>query len=83
LIIYQRQELNERPAQPLLLVEIKNTTHVKEENCKNLNKIGQELGENIELILLSQDKVRKKIGKVKCIPWQAGIQEVFGLKILS
>ncbi len=69
----------ERPAEPLLLIEIKSTTHVKEEYCKNLEKIGLELGEKVELILLSQDKIRKKFGSVNCIFWEDCLREIFGL----
>ncbi len=65
-----------RPAQPLLLVEIKSSSNVTAEQVSKLEKIAQDIP-NCEAICLSRDDKRKKFGSVTVWPWRDGILEYF------
>ena len=67
----------ERPGLPLLLIEIKSSTSVDEEQLKSINAIADNLGEEVELLCLSQELVARKVGKVTIYPWQEGIKKYF------
>ena len=66
----------ERPGLKKIAVEIKSTPFVKEEDVKSLNRIGKDMGSSY-LYCLSRDSQKKKIGQVSCLPWQAGLKEIF------
>lgn len=65
----------ERAGCPTYLIEIKSTSSVNENHLGVLERYGNEIGNSITL-LLSQDKVAKKIGKVTCLHWEKGIEEL-------
>jgi len=69
----------ERPAKPLLLIEIKSGTQVKKMELKNLQDIAKELG-NCEAVCFSNDPLRRKIDNVMIYPWQEGIKNFFSLE---
>ena len=65
-----------RPAQPLLLIEIKSSDDVTAEQVSALEKLARDIP-NCEAICLSRDNKRKKFGSVTVWPWQDGILEYF------
>ncbi len=65
-----------RPAQPLLLIEIKSSDDVRAEQVSALEKLTQDIP-NSEAICLSRDTKRKKIGSVTVWPWQDWMLEYF------
>ncbi len=66
----------ERPGQPLLLIEIKSSRDVKEQDLLNLQSIAKDLGE-CEAICLSNETRKKKFGEIVVYPWAEGIQTYF------
>ncbi len=69
----------ERPAQPLLLIEIKSSEQVRSEDLKSLRKISVELG-NCEAICFSNDPLQRKVDGVMVYPWKEGIAKFFALQ---
>lgn len=67
----------ERPGKPLLCIEIKSNSNVTAEDISSFKHITAEIP-NSEAVVLSQDKYAKKFDHVLVLPWQAGIQELFG-----
>ncbi len=65
----------ERPGQPLLLIEIKSTQHVKTEDLSTISSMVKEL--NGEAICLSNDPMPRTIGEVRILPWQQGLLKYF------
>lgn len=72
----------ERPAKPLLLVEIKSSQQVREEDLRSLQKISTELGE-CESVCFSNDPRQKKIGTTMVYPWREGVKKFFADASLS
>ena len=66
----------DRPGFPLLLIEIKSTTHVQESMISNLKKISKEFIE-AELVCLSQDPYEKVMSGITLLPWQSGLKKYF------
>lgn len=66
----------DRPGKPLLLVEIKSTTQVREMELQTLQKMADELGE-CEAVCFSRDPRKKKMGLVTVYPWEKGLAEFF------
>lgn len=66
----------ERPGLPLLLIEIKSTTHVQDHMLANLMKIGKEMP-HAELLCFSQDPYEKKYHNIRLLPWQLGLERYF------
>ena len=62
----------ERPGQPLVLVEIKSTVHVTEQDVRQLVRFKKDLPGS-EAICLSKDPVKKEIKGVLSLPWEEGI----------
>lgn len=60
-----------------ILVEIKSTNKVKEDDAKKLAKVGESFPKS-PIYILSQDPTAKRLFGVKCVHWQAGIQEILG-----
>ena len=56
-----------------ILVEIKSTSRIDEDDAKKLAKIGEAFPKS-PLYILSQDPVAKQAHGVSCLPWQAGIK---------
>lgn len=67
----------ERPGQPLLLIEIKSSRQVREEDLKTLAVVAKDLGG--EAICLSNDLLPKTINDVQVLPWQQGLSHFFGV----
>lgn len=66
----------ERPAQPLLCVEIKSSNNVTEKDLTQFLRLTQDI-EGCEAICLSQDRYPKQIKHVTVLPWQKGIKQYF------
>lgn len=66
----------ERPAKPLLLIEIKSNTQVTPESLSNFIKLSRDI-KNSEAICLSRDTYPKQIEHVRVMPWQEGLKEIF------
>ena len=62
----------ERPGQTTVLVEIKSTVQVTEQDVRQLARFKKDLP-NSEAFCLSQDPVRKEINGVLTFPWKEGI----------
>jgi len=65
----------ERPGLKRALVEIKSTSRITEDDVRALQQIGRDIPRS-EAFCLSLDPVPKKIGTVKCFPWQRGLEEL-------
>lgn len=65
----------ERPGLKRALVEIKSTARVTEDDVRALQHLGKDLT-NSEAFCLSLDATPKKIGAVRCLPWQRGLEEI-------
>ncbi|MGH7494350.1 MAG: ATP-binding protein [bacterium] len=65
----------ERPGLKRALVEIKSTARVTEDDVRALQYLGKDLT-NSEAFCLSLDPTPKKIGAVRCLPWQRGLEEI-------
>jgi predicted AAA+ superfamily ATPase len=68
----------ERPAKPLLLIEIKSSNNVLREDISSFIKLTNDF-KAAEAICLSNDPFAKIIDNVKVLPWGAGIKEYFAL----
>jgi predicted AAA+ superfamily ATPase len=66
----------ERPAQSLLLIEIKSSTQVQAMDLKNINNLSKEL-DNCEAVCFSNDPQRRKVGNIIIYPWQEGVKNFF------
>lgn len=66
----------ERPTLPNVLVEIKSSSNVMARDLQHLNRFSADF-KKAELICLSQDVRRKRLGSVEIIPWQEGIRQIF------
>lgn len=66
----------ERPNDTTLLIEIKASDQVAERHTANLNRFAPDF-KNSEAILLSNDPVTKKFGKVLCCHWREWLNDVF------
>jgi len=67
----------ERPGQPLLCIEIKSSTEVREDQLKHLASIEKEWGKKAEYICLSQVKRAMKFGELTVYPWQEGLRKIY------
>ena len=67
----------DRPGKPLLCIEIKSTTHVRDTDLSTFAALTHDL-ENCEAVCFSQDPRQKKIGNVTVFPWTQGIKRYFG-----
>ena len=65
----------ERPGRPLLLIEVKSTTLVREDHAARLNAIAKDFS-STEALLVSRDPQSKSYGKVTCLPWADAIAAV-------
>jgi len=65
----------ERPGLKRALVEIKSTERVTEDDVRALQRLGNDIA-NSETFCLSLDPTPKKIGQVRCLPWQRGLEEI-------
>lgn len=66
----------DRPGMPHLLVEIKSADRVDERDTKTLEAMLPDAPRGAEGMLLSRCEVAMKIGKVLCLPWRRGLEEM-------
>lgn len=66
----------ERPGEALLLIEIKSSENVREQDLRSMGMIMKDL-DNCEAICLSCDRWAKKFGEIKVYPWREGIVKYF------
>ena len=66
----------ERPGKPLLCIEIKSAASIKENDLSTFSKLTLDLG-NCEAVCFSNEKVSKRYGHVKVMPWEAGLKHYF------
>ena len=65
----------ERAGEPIILCEIKSTTHVDQRHSSHLEQLSKSFS-NPRCILLSLDQTAKKIGTVDALHWTKGIREI-------
>lgn len=68
----------ERPGQKDLLIEIKSSNFIREEDVKPIARIAADWDRDSEAQVLSLDDHDKSILGVKCLPWYNGLRSVFG-----
>lgn len=66
----------ERPGLPLLCIEIKSSTFVKEEDLATYSKLTADL-KDCEAVCFSREKVSKRYGHVLVLPWEEGLKKYF------
>ncbi len=67
----------ERPGQPDLLVEIKSTGFLREEDVKSISKIANAWDRPCQSQVWSQDPSSKTILGVECLSWRIGLRDAF------
>ncbi|PWU12623.1 MAG: ATPase [Bdellovibrio sp.] len=67
----------ERPGKPDLLVEIKSSDFVTEDDVRSLARIANDWDRKCQAQLWSQDLREKMILDVQCLHWQQGLQKAF------
>lgn len=65
----------ERSGMPTFLIEIKSTDRVHDIHVNTLSKFSKEIKNSIP-ILLSRDRINKKINGVHCLHWKDSIEEL-------
>ncbi len=68
----------ERPGRATVLVEIKSAVSVSEHDTRGLEQFLSDIPHS-EAYCLSRDKLARKIGSVKALPWQEGLGEILGI----
>lgn len=63
----------------LIALEIKSNQKVDTKEVKTFEKLAQDLPGQKRLYYISQDPHTIQLGKVHCVHWQEGIQEIFGI----
>lgn len=59
-----------------VLIEIKSTTRIQVDEIKYLNDISQDFNADT-IYVFSQDKNIQQLDKVRCVPWEVGLKELF------
>jgi hypothetical protein len=67
----------ERPGLSLVFMEIKSTTWVSDPYIHTLAALGEDYDSACELIILSQETIKRKVGKITLFPWQEGLRLLF------
>lgn len=65
----------QRPGRPLALVEIKSAEEIREDHASALRAFEKDFPD-ADLFLLSRDPRPQRMGRVRALPWEAGIWEV-------
>ncbi len=60
-----------------ILIEIKSTSKIVATDFNYLNSLGKDFNAE-KIYVFSLDKTIQKVGQVRCVPWDVGIQELFG-----
>lgn len=66
----------DRPGRPTLFLEIKSTDQVDERDTRALEAFLADAPGGTEGMVLSRSETAKKIGKVLCLPWKRGLEEM-------
>jgi len=66
----------ERPGQPVLFIEIKSNTQIKQHELQSFIRLSQDFP-NAEAVCFSNDPYPKQIAHITVLPWQAGIKQYF------
>lgn len=66
----------ERPGQPILLIEIKSTTHITRETISSFIHLVQDFG-TCEAVCFCDDPLEKVIDNVRVLPWKVGLKRYF------
>jgi predicted AAA+ superfamily ATPase len=66
-----------KPDRKLLLVEIKSTARVTEDDCRPLLRIGQDLAHAQKIVICRETVARKTTDGVLILPWREGLREIF------
>lgn len=66
----------DRPSLPTVLLEIKSAKRIDERDTKTVERFLKDFP-GAEAYCLSRDVIAKKIGQVRCLPWQEGLKELF------
>jgi predicted AAA+ superfamily ATPase len=70
----------ERPGQKLVLIEIKSTERVGDDDAKSLRSFTSDFP-GAELVIISREKKTRKLeSNILVMPWQQGIKYVMGIK---
>lgn len=69
----------ERPGAVDLLLEIKSTEKITEENARCVSRFSHEWDREAQAQVWSQDSLAKKIDNVECYHWQEGFKKLFNL----
>lgn len=73
--------LIKRPGKRGLAVEIKSSTKITDEHCRNLLLIKKDLKNFDPIILCREKKIRILDNGIKIYPWQKGLSDIFSGKI--
>jgi len=65
----------ERPGAPAALLEIKSSNRVDERDTRSLERFAAAMP-GTEAFCLSRDRIPRKIGSVRALPWQQGLCEL-------
>lgn len=65
-----------RPGKAICLIEIKSTNKIDERHAKGLLAFAKDFPD-AEMLLLSQDSISQQFGRVRALPWQRGIEQIF------
>jgi predicted AAA+ superfamily ATPase len=65
----------DRPGHPTACIEIKSTTHVREDHLTSFNRISRDLSNSV-FFCFSLDPNEKTIGNISCLHWQAGLKRL-------
>jgi predicted AAA+ superfamily ATPase len=65
----------ERPGVPTALLEIKSSNRVDERDTRSLERFAAAMS-GTEAFCLSRDRIPRKIGSVRALPWQQGLCEL-------
>jgi len=68
----------ERPGVPLILIEIKSTTTVRDEHVRSLERVGVDIP-NSHRYCLSNDPKTQKFGSIEAMHWRKGVQMIAGM----
>lgn len=66
----------DRPGKPPLFLEIKSADRVDERDTRSLEAFLADAPEGTEGMLLSRSEIPLRIGKVLCLPWRRGLEEM-------
>lgn len=65
----------ESPGRKRALIEIKSSEKITEDDVRVLARIGRDIAQS-ESFCFSRDRIPKKIGLVRCLPWERGLEEI-------